>query len=70
MKIPKYIKQKIRARGEAQLKANALEIEIEEWFEKNGIDIGEYQCTHICLYIEPSMVMHTHLRILEREDKG
>ena len=67
MKVPKYIKQKILVRCEAQAKANRLQIEIEEWFEKRGIDIGEYNGTHVCLYTEPTMVAKTHLQILERE---
>jgi hypothetical protein len=65
MKIPKYIKQKIQARGEAQAKANSLQKEIEEWFEKRGLDIGTYQGSHVCLYTEPRMVALTHFRILE-----
>lgn len=70
MKIPKYIMQKIKARCDAQVKANALQVEIEEWCEKKGIDIGEYQCTHICLYTEPLMVKHTHINILEMIEKS
>lgn len=70
MKVPKYIKQKIIKRCEAQAKAIELQIEIEEWFEKNGIDIGEYCATHICLYTEPTTVMEKHLKILENEELG
>lgn len=68
MKIPKYIKEKIKARYKAQCKANDLQYEIEQWFIENGIDIGEYYSTHICLYTEPLTVMKTHLKILESEE--
>lgn len=70
MKIPKYIKEKIVARCEAQCKANELQIEIEKWCEQKGIDIGEYVAKHVCLYTEPTMVMNTHLKILESEETG
>ena len=68
MKVPKYIKQKIRARCEYQEKANGLQNEIEKLCERHSIDIGEYQNTHVCLYTEPRMVMKIHLEFLESED--
>ncbi len=68
MKVPKYIKQKIKSRFNAQQRANALQTEIEKWFEKRGIDIGEYCGSHICLYTEAQMVKRTHLQILEKAE--
>lgn len=37
--LPKYIQEKIKQQNEAVLKAQKLEMEIDNWCEKSGIDI-------------------------------
>lgn len=50
--IPKYIQKKVLRRAELQTKANSLQIEIEEWCAKKGIELS-YSNTHVALYVEP-----------------
>lgn len=65
MKIPKYMKKKIMQRAILQQKCNNLQIDIEEWCEKRGIEL-EYAVTHVCLYIEPSMVAQSTIEEIEK----
>ena len=39
MELPKYIQDKIKQQNEAVFKAQRLEIEIDNWCDKSGIDI-------------------------------
>ena len=39
MKLPKYIQDKIKQQNEAVFKAQRLEMEIDNWCDKSGIDI-------------------------------
>lgn len=39
MELPKHIKDKIRRQNDHVFRANILQIEIEEWCKKVGIDI-------------------------------
>ena len=39
MELPKYIQDKIRQQNEAIFKAQRLEMEIDNWCDKSGIDI-------------------------------
>lgn len=52
MGIPKYIEEKINQRAKLQERANVLQFEIEEWCEKNNIDLW-YSASYIVLYTEP-----------------
>ena len=69
MKVPKYIKKMIIDREKAQSKSNALQIEIERWFEKHGIEI-EWKNTHIALYVEENVTRSTYLEALNKYEKG
>lgn len=64
MKLPKYMREKILQRARLQGKANRLQLEIEEWCNKHGIE-PEYAATHICLFIEPGMVALNTIREIE-----
>lgn len=66
MKLPKYMRKKIIMRAKAQQTANNLQLEIEEWCEKNSVNL-EYAITHVCLYTEPAMVA---LDTIERIEGG
>ncbi len=39
MELPKYIQDKIKQQNEAVFKAQRLEMEIDNWCDKSGIDI-------------------------------
>jgi hypothetical protein len=39
MELPKYIQDKIKQQNEAIFKAHKLEMEIDNWCDKSGIDI-------------------------------
>lgn len=45
MDIPKYILDKIKQQNEACIRASKLELEIDNWCDKSGIDIfsNEYK---------------------------
>ena len=47
MELPKYIQNKIKQQNDAVFKAQKLEMEIDNWCDKSGIDIWsrEYQET-------------------------
>ena len=68
MKVPKYIKKMINDRYKAQMRANALQIDIETWFEAHNIDV-EYVGTHVVLYNEPSTAKWTYLEALEEYER-
>lgn len=68
MKIPKYIQKMILYREKLQLKSNAVQIDIEKWFEKHNIEV-EWKNTHVGLYVEPIATKSMYLRTLEEKIK-
>lgn len=73
MKIPKYIKKKIEKRCELEEKLISLNVEINKWFESNGIearmdDYSECSFDSFVLYTKPSTQRDTLLRFLENEE--
>ena len=58
MKVPKYIEKKILQRAAAQMRANSLQKEIENWCKDHNIELT-YCISHVCLFTEPGMVALT-----------
>lgn len=54
MKIPKYIDRLIERRKTLAMQLSEVSSELDEWLEKQGIDIGNDYCMTGCLiYCEP-----------------
>ena len=69
MRVPEYIKKMIKDRCRAQMRANKLQVDIENWFEAHNIDV-EYSGTHIVLYTEPDTARSKYLEVLEEHKEG
>lgn len=54
-RVPKRILQLIKRRERAQILANNITMELDEYLEENNIEF-EYTNSHICLFTEPEMV--------------
>ena len=68
-KVPKYILQLIERRERAQMLANNITMELDEYLEKNNIEF-EYTNSHICLFTEPEMVGNKLRETLEETIDG
>lgn len=53
--LPKYIQNKIRQQNEAVFKAQKLELEINNWAEKSGIDIWSDEYKDVKAQIEDAV---------------
>ena len=68
-RVPKRILQLIERRERAQMLANNITMELDEFLEKNNIEF-EYTNSHICLFTEPEMVANKLRETLEAEING
>jgi hypothetical protein len=68
-RVPKRILQLIERRERAQMLANNITMELDEYLEKQDIEF-EYTNSHICLFTEPEMVANKLREVLEEETNG
>ena len=69
MKVPKYIRAKIIKRCTAQMTATSLQIEIEEWCCRNGIE-NQFNCSHVVLFEEPRTTAATYLEEIKKHNEN
>lgn len=72
MKVPKYIREKIEKRCDLAEQLNAVNVEIDKWLEKKGINTGmgeysEYTLNSVLIYTEPAVARDGLLKLLEKE---
>lgn len=67
-KVPKRILQLIERRERAQMLANNITMELDEYLENNNIEF-EYTNSHICLFTEPEMVANKLREVLEETEQ-
>ena len=68
-RVSKRILQLIERRERAQMLANNITMELDEFLENNDIEF-EYTNSHICLFTEPEMVANKLREVLEEETNG
>ena len=59
MKVPKNIHKKLERRAELAVEIMILTAEIDDWLEKNNINVSdEYKTTSCLIYLEPHNVVN------------
>ncbi|MBE5898235.1 MAG: hypothetical protein E7279_01375 [Lachnospiraceae bacterium] len=58
MKVPKQIHEKLERRAELAIEIMVLTTDIDNWLEKNNIDVSdEYKTSSCLIYLEPQNVV-------------